>query len=95
METKRRSLVGVVVGDKMEKTAVVAVEVRRRHPLYGKIMRRQVRIKAHDEAKECGVGDKVVVVESRPFSKTKRWRVAQILAKAEAEEVLIDDTAVQ
>ena len=73
---------GYVVSDKMDKTVVVAVEDRVRHPLYGKIMRRTSKLKAHDETNACGVGDRVVLMETRPLSATKRWRVVQITEKA-------------
>ena len=73
---------GVVVSDKMDKTVVVAVEDRRKHPRYGKVMRQTSRLKAHDENNECGVGDRVQIMETRPLSATKRWRVVQILERA-------------
>jgi small subunit ribosomal protein S17 len=73
---------GLVVGDKMDKTVVVAVEDRVQHPLYGKTMRRTSRLKAHDETNACGVGDRVRLMETRPLSTTKRWRVVEILEKA-------------
>jgi small subunit ribosomal protein S17 len=73
---------GLVVSDKMDKTVVVAVEDRVRHPLYGKIMRRTSKLKAHDENNACGVGDRVVLMETRPLSATKRWRVLQVTEKA-------------
>jgi small subunit ribosomal protein S17 len=73
---------GLVVSDKMDKTVVVAVEDRVRHPLYGKIMRRTSKLKAHDENNTCGVGDRVVLMETRPLSATKRWRVVQVTEKA-------------
>jgi len=73
---------GLVVSDKMDKTVVVAVEDRVKHPLYGKVLRRTARLKAHDEQNECGVGDRVQIMETRPLSATKRWRVAEILEKA-------------
>ncbi len=73
---------GLVVSDKMDKTVVVAVEDRVQHPLYGKTMRRTSRLKAHDEANACGVGDRVRLMETRPLSTTKRWRVVEILEKA-------------
>jgi small subunit ribosomal protein S17 len=73
---------GLVVGDKMDKTVVVAVEDRVKHPKYGKVMRRTKKYKAHDEQNECGVGDRVLLMETRPISATKRWRVAEILEKA-------------
>ena len=72
---------GLVVSDKMDKTVVVAVEDRVQHPLYGKTMRRTSRLKAHDE-KQCGIGDRVLLMETRPLSATKRWRVVQIIEKA-------------
>jgi small subunit ribosomal protein S17 len=73
---------GLVVSDKMDKTVVVEVEDRVKHPKYDKIIRRTKRYKAHDGANECGVGDRVLLMEIRPMSATKRWRVAEILEKA-------------
>lgn len=73
---------GLVVSDKMDKTVVVAVEDRVKHPLYGKVMRRSSRLKAHDEQNSAGVGDRVLLMETRPLSKTKRWRLVEILEKA-------------
>ena len=73
---------GLVGSDKMDKTVVVAVEQRIKHPLYGKVMTKSERLKAHDEANEAGVGDRVRVMETRPLSATKRWRVIEILEKA-------------
>jgi small subunit ribosomal protein S17 len=73
---------GLVVSDKMDKTVVVAVEDRVKHPKYGKVMRRTKKYKAHDEKNACGVGDRVLLMETRPLSATKRWRVAEILEKA-------------
>lgn len=87
MESKRKIRLGRVVSDKMDKTVVVAVETPKRHPLYKKIMRRVVRYKAHDEKNECQVGDKVRIVETRPLSGDKRWRVAEIITRAEVAEV--------
>lgn len=81
-ESRRKTRVGVVVSDKMDKTVVVAVRSTLRHPLYGKIQRRVTNVKAHDQENACGVGDRVLLAETRPLSKTKRWRVAQILEKA-------------
>ena len=78
----RKTRVGVVVSDKMEKTVVVAVNRRVRHPLYGKIMKRTSKLKAHDELNACGIGDTVKVMETRPISKDKCWRVVQIIEKA-------------
>ena len=79
---KRKVREGLVVSDKMDKTVVVAVEDRVKHALYGKIIRRTTKYKAHDEANECGVGDRVRLMETRPLSATKRWRVVEILEKA-------------
>jgi small subunit ribosomal protein S17 len=73
---------GLVVSDKMNKTVVVAVEDRVQHPLYKKTLRRTNKLKAHDEANECGVGDRVLLMETRPLSASKRWRVVEILEKA-------------
>jgi small subunit ribosomal protein S17 len=73
---------GLVTSDKMDKTVVVEVEDRVKHPKYGKVIRRTKKYKAHDEANACGVGDRVLLAETRPASATKRWRVAEILEKA-------------
>ncbi len=73
---------GLVVSDKMDKTVVVSVEDRVKHALYGKVLRRSTRLKAHDEANSCGVGDRVLLMETRPLSATKRWRVVEIIEKA-------------
>ena len=73
---------GLVVSDKMDKTVVVAVEDRVKHALYGKVLRRTSKLKAHDEQNACGIGDRVLLMETRPLSATKRWRVAEILEKA-------------
>lgn len=73
---------GLVVSDKMDKTVVVSVEDRVKHALYGKVMRRTSKLKAHDEQNQCGVGDRVLVMETRPLSATKRWRVVEVLEKA-------------
>ena len=78
----RKTRTGMVVSDKMDKTIVVAIEDNVRHPLYKKIVKRTVRLKAHDENNECRVGDRVTVMESRPLSKDKRWRLAAIVEKA-------------
>ncbi|MCA1830182.1 MAG: 30S ribosomal protein S17 [Actinomycetota bacterium] len=79
---RRKTRTGVVVSDKMDKTVVVAVEDTFRHPIYGKTQRRRSKYKAHDETNSAGIGDRVRITETRPLSKTKRWRVAQILEKA-------------
>ncbi|MDD5907143.1 MAG: 30S ribosomal protein S17 [Clostridiaceae bacterium] len=78
----RKTKVGMVVSDKMDKTIVVAIEDRVQHPLYKKILKRTYKLKAHDENNECGVGDKVRVMETRPLSKDKRWRLVEIVEKA-------------
>ena len=78
----RKPRVGVVVSDKMDKTIVVAVKDSVQHPLYKKIMKRTVKFKAHDEKNECGVGDRVEIMETRPISADKRWRLVQIIEKA-------------
>ena len=80
--TSRKTRVGKVVSDKMDKTVVVIVEDRVAHPVYKKIIKRTYRLKAHDEMNECGVGDRVKVMETRPLSKDKRWRVVEIVEKA-------------
>ena len=80
--SSRKTRVGKVVSDKMDKTIVVAVEDRVAHPLYKKIVRRTYKLKAHDENNECGIGDRVRVMETRPVSKEKRWRLVEILEKA-------------
>ena len=78
----RKTRTGIVVSDKMDKTVVVAIEDNVRHPLYKKIIKRTVKVKAHDENNECGTGDRVLVMETRPLSKDKRWRVTNIIEKA-------------
>ena len=78
----RKTRVGKVVSDKMAKTIVVAIEDNVKHPTYGKIVKRTLKVHAHDEKNECGVGDKVEIMETRPLSKTKRWRVVEIIEKA-------------
>ena len=78
----RKTRVGVVSSDKMDKTVVVTVKDKIKHPLYKKIVNRTIKFKAHDEKNECGVGDKVLIMETRPLSKDKRWRVVEIIEKA-------------
>ncbi len=80
--SSRKVREGLVISDKMDKTVVVLVEDRVKHALYGKVMRRTSRLKAHDERNDCGVGDRVQIMETRPLSATKRWRVVEILEKA-------------
>ena len=79
----RKQRIGKVVSAKMDKTIVVAIEYNVKHPLYGKIVKRTYKLKAHDERNECNVGDKVVVMETRPISKEKRWRLVRIAEKAQ------------
>src|SRR6476620_7805306 len=79
---RRKTREGLVVSDKIDKTVVVSVEDRVKHALYGKVLRRSTRLKAHDEANSCGVGDRVLLMETRPLSATKRWRVVEIIEKA-------------
>ena len=78
----RKTREGLVVSDRMDKTVVVAVEDRVKHPLYGKVIRRTSKLKAHDEQNDCGIGDRVLLMETRPLSATKRWRVVEVLEKA-------------
>ena len=78
----RKTRVGRVVSDKMDKTIVVAIEDNVKHPVYGKVIKRTVKFKAHDENNECGIGDKVMIMETRPLSKDKRWRLVEIIEKA-------------
>ncbi len=78
----RKTKVGLVTSDKMDKTIVVSVVEHVKHPLYGKIMKRTYKLKAHDENNECGIGDKVLVMETRPISKDKCWRLVEIIEKA-------------
>ena len=78
----RKTRTGVVVSDKMDKTIVVAIKTKVRHPLYGKMVNRTVKFKAHDENNECGIGDTVKIMETRPLSKDKHWRLVEIIEKA-------------
>ena len=87
MEKKRKTKVGRVVSNKMDKTVVVAVETLRHHPLYKKTIKRAVKFKAHDENNECGAGDIVRIIETRPLSRYKRWRVAEIITKGKVIEI--------
>ena len=80
--TLRKTRVGMVVSDKMDKTIVVAIKDNVRHPLYKKIIKRTIKLKAHDENNSCGIGDKVEIMETRPLSKDKRWRLVNIIEKA-------------
>ena len=78
----RKTRVGKVVSDKMDKTVVVSIQDNVKHPLYKKIIKRSVKFKAHDEKNECGIGDRVMIMETRPISKDKKWRVVQSIEKA-------------
>jgi len=78
----RKTRVGTVVSDKMDKTIVIAIKTKKKHPLYGKTVNFTNKLKAHDEKNECGIGDKVRVMETRPLSKDKRWRLVEIMEKA-------------
>jgi small subunit ribosomal protein S17 len=82
VRNRRKVREGIVVSDKMDKTVVVEVEDRVKHPLYGKVMRRTSRLKAHDENNSAGIGDRVSIMETRPLSATKRWRLVEILERA-------------
>lgn len=84
VESQARTATGKVVSDKMDKSIVVLVERTERHPLYGKFVRRSTKLHAHDENNECQVGDTVKVVETRPYSKTKTWKLVQVVEKAAA-----------
>jgi len=96
METNRKTRIGFVISRKMDKTAIVGVEVLKRHRLYRKTFRRVMKYKVHDEQNECLPGDKVKIVETRPLSKEKRWRVLEIITRKEVvelkEEELVSDT---
>lgn len=82
MRGYRKTRIGVVVSEKMDKTIVVAIKTKVRHPLYGKMVNRTRKFKAHDEKNECGIGDTVKIMETRPISKDKRWRLVEIVEKA-------------
>ena len=87
MSGRRKKRIGQVISTKMDKTVVVAVETRKRHTLYGKMFKRTVKYKVHDEGSACKPGDRVTIEETRPYSKQKRWRVAEILTKGDVAEV--------
>ena len=78
----RKTRTGLVVSDKMDKTVVVAIMENERHPMYGKVLKRTVKLKVHDENNECHTGDKILIMETRPLSKDKRWRFVQMIEKA-------------
>jgi small subunit ribosomal protein S17 len=86
-EKKHKSMIGRVISNKMDKTVVVAVDTVKTHPLYKKSIKRAIKYKAHDEKNECGEGDVVRIIETRPLSKEKRWRVGEIITKKEAVEI--------
>jgi small subunit ribosomal protein S17 len=94
MEKKSKTLVGQVVSNKMNKTVVVTVESRRAHPLYKKILKRRTNLKAHDEGDACQIGDRVRLMQSRPISRSKHWRVVEIVSKGKGTEVRTDDSGV-
>ncbi|UCG53917.1 MAG: 30S ribosomal protein S17 [Dehalococcoidia bacterium] len=87
MQRKQKSRIGHVVSDRMEKTVVVAVETTKRHPLYKKTFKRVIKHKAHDKDNKCRIGDKVKIIETRPLSRQKRWRIAEIIARQEVVEI--------
>lgn len=87
MEGKHKIRTGRIIGNRMDKTVIVAVETPKRFPLYKKTIRRAVKYKAHDEKNECRLGDKVRIMETRPLSRQKRWRVVEILSKGEVAEI--------
>ncbi len=87
METKRKIRYGKVISDKMDKTVVIAVDTPKHHPLYKKTIRRVAKYKAHDEKNQCRTGDTVKIIETRPLSKDKRWRVAEIVTRGEIAEI--------
>ncbi len=87
MEAKRKTRIGHVISTKMDKTAVVVVETSRRHPIYNKPVKKALKYKAHDENNKCQLGDMVRIVETRPLSKAKRWRVAEVITKREVAEI--------
>jgi small subunit ribosomal protein S17 len=93
MESKRKIMTGRVVSNKMEKTVVVAIERLRKHPIYEKAVRRMVKYKAHDEKNECQSGDMVRIIETRPLSRDKRWRVVQVLSRAEQAEIAPEEVS--
>jgi small subunit ribosomal protein S17 len=93
--TTRKERIGRVISDKMDKTVIVAVETRRAHPLYKKIIRRTTKFQAHDENKMAKIGDRVKIVETRPLSKMKRWRVEEIVVKEEKAEANLEQSELQ
>ena len=93
MEERHKTRIGHIVSDKMEKTVAVAVETLKRHPLYKKTFKRVVKYKVHDEDNKCRVGDKVMIIETRPLSRQKRWRVAKITTRQEVVEVKPEEIA--
>ncbi len=93
MEKRQKTRIGRVLSNKMDKTVVVAVDTQKRHPLYRKTIRRAVKYKAHDGKNECAEGDVVRIIETRPLSREKRWRVSEIISRKEAVEVKPDEVS--
>lgn len=89
--SKRKSRIGKIISDKMQKTVVVSVDTPKRHPLYNRVVKRSVKYKAHDESGQCKMGDTVRIVETRPISKEKRWRVVEVLTKGKVVEVKLEE----
>ncbi len=87
METKRNTKIGHVLSNKMDKTVVVAVDIRKKHPIYKKSFKRTVKYKVHDKKNVCKIGDTVQIIEMRPLSREKRWRVVEVLAENKPEEI--------
>ena len=87
MEARRKTRIGFVISRKMEKTAIVGVEVIKRHPLYHKTFRRVIKYKVHDEENQCQAGDKVKIIETRPLSREKRWRLLEVVSRKEVAEL--------
>ena len=93
MEKQKKTRIGRVISNKMNKTVVVAVDTSKRHPLYRKTMRRAIKYKAHDEENMCAEGDIVRIIETRPLSREKRWRVSEIITRKDAVEVTPDEVS--
>jgi small subunit ribosomal protein S17 len=93
MDKQKKTRIGHVISNKMDKTVVVSVETSKRHPLYRKIMRRAVKYKAHDEENACAEGDTVRIIETRPLSREKRWRVSEIITRKDTVEVKPDEVS--
>ena len=93
MDKQKKTRIGRVISNKMNKTVVVAVDTSKRHPLYRKTMRRAIKYKAHDEENKCAEGDVVRIIETRPMSREKRWRVSEIITRKDAVEVTPDEVS--